>query len=193
MNILGIAGSPRLNGNSTSLLKLALDAARGQGHLVELLHAVELGVQPCLACDSCKRGDACVVKDDMLEVYFGLEQADALVVATPIHSHSMSGWLKPIVDRGYALFDAKGNSRLVEGKKLFVITAQADELPDDGLAVVSALNRSYAWAGFVPAGSLVATGVKDAYDWEKRPELKEAAARLLTDTLGYAPGRPEGE
>jgi multimeric flavodoxin WrbA len=186
MNILAIAGSPRLRGNSTSLLELALEAARSQGHAVELLHAVKLGVQPCMACDACKRGDACVVKDDMIEVYFGLQEADALVVATPIHSYTMSGWLKPIVDRGYALFDTRGKSRLSKGKKLFVITAQGDESPDDGVATVSALNRSYAWAGFVPAGSLVATGVMDADDWQERPDLQEAAKRLLVDALGTA-------
>jgi multimeric flavodoxin WrbA len=186
VNILAIAGSPRLDGNSTSLLNLSLDAAREQGHLVELMHAVQMNVRPCMACDACKRGDSCVVRDGMTEVYAGLDAADALVIATPIHSYTVSGWIKPVVDRCYALSDARGRSRLRKGKKLFVITSQGDTSPDDGLATVNNLGRGFAYCGFVLTGSLVATDVMDADDWTERPELQEAARHLLTDALGTA-------
>lgn len=192
MNILAIAGSPRLNGNSTSLLKLALNAAREQGHLVELMHAVQMSVRPCMACDACKRGDSCVVHDGMMEVYAALDAADALVIATPIHSYTMSGWIKPVVDRCYALFDARGRSRLHKGKKLFVITAQGDKEPDDGRATVNNLARAYAYCGFVLAGSLVASDIMDVHDWSDRPDLQEAARHLLTDVVGTAAAEGDG-
>jgi multimeric flavodoxin WrbA len=186
MNILAIAGSPRLGGNSTSLLKLALREAADRGHEVALLHAVKLAVRPCMACDACKRGPSCVVKDGMLEVYAGLEEADALVIATPVHFYSVSGWLKPVVDRCYALFDAEGEPRIARGKKLFVITAQADEEPADGQATVRQLARSFAWLGMELQGSLTAAGLDEPADYENRPELLDAARRLLVDGLGKA-------
>jgi multimeric flavodoxin WrbA len=183
VNILAIAGSPRLEGNSTSLLRVALHEAAERGHEVELLHAVKLGVRPCMACDACKRGHACVVKDAMLEVYAGLEEADVLVIATPVHFYSVSGWLKPVVDRCYALFDAGGEPRIARGKRLFVITAQQDAEPADGQATVRQLARSFAWLGMELQGSLTAAGLDQPDDYQDRPELMEAARRLLVDGL----------
>jgi multimeric flavodoxin WrbA len=183
VRILGVAGSPRPAGNSTSLLEMALGAAQEHGHEVQLLRAVELAVQPCLGCNSCKRGNACVVEDRMSEFYSAIAQADILALSTPIYSYGMSGWLKAMVDRCHALVDAHNHSRLAPGKKLFVITAQADTSPADGIATANALMRSFTWFGLTPAGSLAAAGVTAAGAWQKRLDLQEAARRLLLDNI----------
>lgn len=179
MRIVGIAGSPRRSGNSTTLLETALEAAREQGHTTKCFVARRMKVQSCIACEGCKRGPKCVVDDDMHQVYAAVARADILVVATPIYYYAASGWLKAIVDRTYGLLDRESKPRIATGKKLFVITAQEESDPADGAIVVRQLERAFAWLGMESAGSLIATGLDEAGAVLERPDLLQAARELI--------------
>jgi len=182
MDILAIAGSPREHGNSTNLLRRSIEGANERGHRSKLLLSKDLNVQPCLGCNGCKKGPSCVVEDDMFYVYEELRQADALVLSTPIYFYTMSGWIKPIVDRMWALLEGENmnyTSRLSPGKKLYVITAQEEPNPADGQSVVAILERGFKWLGFELAGSLVAVKVYGPKDHLKQPQLLNAAYNLI--------------
>ena len=181
MKILALAGSPRLKGNSTSLLKLAVESAALNGHQVDLIHAARLKVQPCLGCDGCKKGPACVVRDDMDLVYELIREADVLVISTPIYFYSMSGWLKAVIDRTYALIAPDSSSRVRPGKNVYVITTQEESDPADGQAVVEVIRRGMAWLSAQVVGSLTAVKVLDPDDHLKQPGLLEAARDLLCE------------
>lgn len=179
MRIVGIAGSPRKGGNSTTLLEAALEAGQEQGHTTKCLVARRLKVQPCIACEGCKRGPTCVVDDEMHDVYAAIARADILVVATPIYYYAASGWLKAVVDRTYGLLDRDSKPRIAPGKKLYVITAQEESDPADGAVVVRQLERAFAWLGMEPAGSLIATGLDEAGAVLEHPDLLQAARDLI--------------
>ena len=179
MRILGVAGSPRPHGNSANLLDVALATATDRGDRVERLWLRKLDITPCTACDGCRRGPACIVRDDMHRVYAALHHADVVVVATPVYFYDMSAWVKVVVDRTYALTDVHAQPRLVAGKKLYVITAQEDADPTLGGDVVRTLGRAFAWSGLELAGSLVGTGLSGPDDWREHPEFIEAAKTLL--------------
>ena len=182
MVILGIAGSPRKEGNSTSLLKMSLKGAEEREHNSEILYASDQAVQPCLGCNGCKSDPTCVVRDDMIHVYRKLEAADILVIATPIYFYSMSGWLKAIVDRMWALLEGENMnyvSRLSPGRKLYVITAQEESNPADGQSVVDIIARGLKWLGYKLEGSLVAVNVYNAKDYLQQPELHKRAFNLI--------------
>jgi multimeric flavodoxin WrbA len=183
MKILAIGGSPRLNGNSNNLLRVALEAAQTAGHSVELLYARKMKVRPCRACDKCKKLDGCALRDDMDLIYSKLPEADVLVVATPIYYYAASAWLKAIVDRTYALLDGDYSPRVAAGKKLFVITTQEEPDRAIGESVVDTLARSFKWLGMELAGSLVATEVSGPTDHQERPELHEQARLLVVEGL----------
>lgn len=177
--VLGIAASPRAHGNSAALLGAALDGARERGHRIERLWLRRLEVSPCTACDGCRRGPICIVRDGMDRVYAALHHADIVVVATPIYFYSMSGWLKPMVDRLYSLIDAQSRPRLARGKKLYVITCQEEDEVADGRSVVRVLERSFAWVGMDLVGSLVAVGLSAEDDHLAHPEYIAAARALV--------------
>jgi multimeric flavodoxin WrbA len=182
MDILAIAGSPREHGNSTNLLRRSIEGANERGHRSKLLLSKDLNVQPCLGCNGCKKGPSCVVEDDMFYVYEELRQADALILSTPIYFYTMSGWVKPIVDRMWALLEGENmnyTSRLSPGKKLYVITAQEEPNPADGQSVVAILERGFKWLGFELAGYLVAVKVYGPKDHLKQPQLLNAAYNLI--------------
>jgi multimeric flavodoxin WrbA len=160
-------------------MEIALEAAREGGHETRVLSARKLKVQPCVACMGCKRGPKCIVHDDMNQVYAAIARCDALLVATPIYYYGASAWLKAIVDRTYGLLDKDSKSRVPAGKRLYLITTQEDEDPEDGAIVVRQLERAFDWLGMVPSGALIATRLKGPSDYQQRPDLLEAAAALL--------------
>jgi multimeric flavodoxin WrbA len=190
MRVLGIASSPRANGNSAALLDAALAGAQERGLQTDRMWLRKLDVSPCTACGGCRRGPICIVHDDMDGVYAALHHADVVVVATPIYFYNMSGWLKSTVDRLYGLIDADGHPRLAPGKRLYVITCQQELDAADGQSVVRTLERAFAWVGMGLAGSLVAVGVDAEDDHLAHPEYL-AAARSLVAGLPQVPGSPQ--
>ena len=103
MNILILSGSPRKGGN-TDLLVEAFVKGASPNHCVEVVSVHDYKVNPCMGCNACFKSDSqsCVQKDDMQFVYHELQEAEMLVIASPIYYHGLSGQLKCTIDRFYA-------------------------------------------------------------------------------------------
>jgi len=112
MNVLGISGTPRENGNSDILLGYALKPFRENGWGVQHIRLREITVQPCRACEECKIKGECVIEDDMHLIYDALRWCDALFISTPVYSRNVSSRVMAVLDRSYAL----NNKRLLKGK-----------------------------------------------------------------------------
>lgn len=97
--VLGIAGSPRRNGNSDRLLAAALEGAREAGARTETLVAATSGVNPCLGCNACSRDGVCIQRDGGDALYAAIDAADAIVVASPVYFATVPGVLKVLYDR----------------------------------------------------------------------------------------------
>jgi multimeric flavodoxin WrbA len=102
MNILGIVGSPRSGGNSEILTREALKAASDLGSKTELYLTAGKNLGPCLACASCFKVDRCVQQDDMQELYRLMENADGIIIASPVYFHNVSAQAKIVMDRTFA-------------------------------------------------------------------------------------------
>ena len=83
MLVLGLAGSPRRNGNTEILLDEALAGAREAGAETEKIVLCTLKYSPCISCGSCEKTGRCVLQDDMQMVNERIIAADALIFATP--------------------------------------------------------------------------------------------------------------
>jgi multimeric flavodoxin WrbA len=97
--VLGIAGSPRRDGNSERLLDACLAGATTAGAPVAKLPVVEFGITPCRGCNACSQTGECVIRDRMREVYALLDSAAAVVVATPVFFATVPAVLKALYDR----------------------------------------------------------------------------------------------
>ncbi|MBU2704089.1 multimeric flavodoxin WrbA [Sporomusaceae bacterium BoRhaA] len=102
MKILGILGSPRPNGNTATLLRHVLEGAAAQGATTTTISANKLTVRACQSCNACKKTGQCVLKDDMQELYGKINEADAVIFASPNYMGGISGNLKPVIDRLYS-------------------------------------------------------------------------------------------
>jgi len=112
MNVLGVSGTPRENGNSDILLQHALAPFEREGWKVRLLRVRELTVEPCLACEHCTTHGSCAVDDDMHLFYDAFRWCDAIIVASPVYYRNVSAQLLAVLDRHYAVRE----ERPLEGK-----------------------------------------------------------------------------
>lgn len=103
-NILILNGSPRKNGKTASLVNAFSEGAQDAGNEVKELYLQGLRIGGCLACESCQRsGNGCVQKDDMREVYEAFAWCDVVVFASPQYWGTITGQLKIVIDRLYAV------------------------------------------------------------------------------------------
>lgn len=108
MNILVVTGSPRKNGNTEIMADAFAAAAKESGHEVTVRKLSGLKVNPCLACHYCFTHDGvCIQQDDMNDILMDLDQAELLVLASPIYWFDVSAQTKCFIDRMYA-FGKKG-------------------------------------------------------------------------------------
>lgn len=99
LQVLAILGSPRRNRFSERLADRFLEPLERQGCTVRKLRVSELNVRPCTGCDACRHTGQCVIRDDMTEVMAALDQADWVVLTSPVYFNSVTGALKVLIDR----------------------------------------------------------------------------------------------
>ncbi|WP_405308488.1 flavodoxin family protein [Methanobrevibacter sp.] len=102
MKVFGICASPR-NNTTEYVLKNALDKLNQHGFETEMFTCMGKEIKPCMHCDYCLENKKCIIEDDMLTVYEGLQGADGIILATPIQSGGISSNLASIMDRTRAL------------------------------------------------------------------------------------------
>lgn len=105
MRILVLNGSPRPNGNTAAMVGAFAEGARQSGHQVDIVNVCQMQIAGCLACEYCHtKGEGhCIQRDDMQQVYPLLQQAEMIVLASPIYYHSFTGQLQCAISRIYAL------------------------------------------------------------------------------------------
>lgn len=128
--ILILNGSPRKNGSTASLVKAFTEGANNAGNEVRDFYLSNMKVNGCLACEACSRnGGHCVQKDEMDKVFEAVEWADVIVFASPMYWGSVSGQLKIVVDRLYALCNKYGFGNFVK-ETAFIMTARGGYYED---------------------------------------------------------------
>lgn len=121
VRLLGVCGSPVSGGNTEAFLNEALKVAAemdGVTSSVILLSQKKIG--DCRQCNWCmakqEKGHVCAVQDDMIEIYPGLMEADAILLATPTYAGRLSGYMATFLDRFRALVLGKCYRGVLDGK-----------------------------------------------------------------------------
>lgn len=106
MLVLGIACSPRKNGNTEILTKHALAGAVAYGAETEIWTVSGKDLKPCDACRSCieKKGK-CHINDDMQALYPKVISADGIIFSSPSYFESVSAQGKIVIDRLFCLYN----------------------------------------------------------------------------------------
>ena len=106
--VLVINGSPRPNGCTATALNEVIRALHEEGVETELLQIGKDTIRGCLACGYCSTHGECVVKDKVNEAAKLFEEADGLLVGSPVYYASPNATLVAFLDR---LFYSTGFSK----------------------------------------------------------------------------------
>ncbi len=134
MKVFGICASPR-NGTTQYVIEQALKKLDCE---TEIFTCQAKDLKPCMHCDFCLENKECIIKDDMAEVYENLKTSDGIILATPIHSGSVSAQLSIIMDRTRALEAVDYN--LLRGKIGMSIAVGGDRTGGQDLAHMTIIN-----------------------------------------------------
>jgi multimeric flavodoxin WrbA len=107
MKVMGIMGSPRIKGNTDLLLDEALKGAQSQGAEVEKITVANLKIAPCREIYACLNDGNCVIRDDMVDLYPRILNADAVILASPIFFYTLSAQVMSLISRCQALWSRK--------------------------------------------------------------------------------------
>lgn len=96
MKTLVLNGSPAKKGNTAALVAQLCAVLEGE---VAVVDCYTVDVAPCTDCRFCYKNPGCSIQDDMQAIYEQVEEADAVVLATPMHFGIVSPPLFTVLSR----------------------------------------------------------------------------------------------
>ena len=189
--IVCLHGSPRHHGNSSTLARYFLEAARARGAHCREFVLNDLELRGCQACEACKTThESCVLNDGLAEVLEAVFHADLVVFASPVYYGDVSAQLKAFIDRTYAYLKPRyitltHPSRLPERKPLVFILTQGHRDPQAFADVLPRYQELFRWVGFANVHPVRVVDVYHPADVEsKTPEAFRMLEALAGELLG---------
>ncbi len=100
MKVLILNGSPHVNGCTATALNEMISVFEKEGIETELIQVGNKAVRGCISCGYCEKNGKCVFDDDLVnEVALKFEEADGLVVGSPVYYSSPNGTIISFMDR----------------------------------------------------------------------------------------------
>jgi len=177
MKILAIHGSPRtIRSTTRTLAGLVLEGAAEAGAETEIIDIADHPVIPCTACEACSLNGICIHTDSVPTLVARMQEADALILGSPVYIDNISGQMKVFFDR---LADAI-HYQVLAGKFGCAVATTYESGGDD---VNAYLNHVLNYLGIISVGGIsVATGGKTETVGENENAAR-ALGRKLVDAV----------
>jgi len=188
MLVLGLQGSPRVDGNTHYLLSMFLEVAENLGARTQMVQVDRKNIVPCKEYTVCEKKGFCPIDDDMKhEIYPLIREAEVIVAATPIFFYNMTAQLKAVVDRCQTLWARKYRLKLKDPckkqRKGFLLSVGATRGKNlfEGLELAiryffDAIDADY-------RGSLTYRGIEHSGDIMKHPSAKKDVEEAVGSIL----------
>ena len=99
MKVLIINGSPRVGGNTSIALDEMVKIFEQEGVEAEVVQIGNKAIRGCISCGSCRTKGKCVFDDEVNILAPKFEEADGLVIASPVYYASANATLIACLDR----------------------------------------------------------------------------------------------
>lgn len=131
MKVLLINGSPKANGNTAAALEEMAKIFVQESVETETLHIGAQAIRGCTACGGCRKAGKCVFDDAVNEAAVKLEQADGIVVGSPVYYASANATLVAFLQRLF--YSTRFDKRMKVGASIVAarrggLSATYDEL-----------------------------------------------------------------
>jgi multimeric flavodoxin WrbA len=138
----------------------------------------------CAHCDYCLSNKACVIQDDVQELYALLAEADGIIFATPVYNGGVSAQTKALMDRMRAVVAAEKN--FFKGKVGMGIAVGGDRSGGQEFALVE-IHTFFIINGMIPVSGGSFGANLGANFWSKDTlegvKLDEEGFRSLKKTV----------
>jgi len=133
MAIVGISGSPIINGNTDRMTMAILEES---GRDTRFINLSQLQFGSCRGCaHHCATTGMCGVKDELHAHLTDIRDADALVIGSPVHHGTMTAWMTSFFSRLWCFLHE--NETLSHRPVVFISTG-IDSIPEQGPATFGA-------------------------------------------------------
>lgn len=188
MRVLGLQGSPRLDGNTAFLLDLILEEARRQGAVTHGIEVEKRHIEPCREYIVCEKRGFCPIKDDMKsDIYARLREADVVIPASPVFFYNVTAQLKALIDRSQTLWARKYRLDLTDPNRAMRrgLMVSVGATKGKNLFVGIDLTAKYFFdaVGAAFHGSLYYWKIEHPGDMAAHPAVREDVAKTVTDLL----------
>jgi multimeric flavodoxin WrbA len=181
--IVGICGSPRQQATEY-VLNEALRMLEEKGFKTHLWTIRGKWIDFCAHCDYCLNNKACVIQDDVQELYALLAEADGIIFATPVYNGGVSAQTKAVMDRMRAVVAAEKN--FFKGKVGMGIAVGGDRSGGQEFALVE-IHTFFIINGMIPVSGGSFGANLGANFWSKDTlegvKLDEEGFRTLRKTV----------
>ncbi|MBP2643967.1 MAG: NADPH-dependent reductase [Firmicutes bacterium] len=148
--VVAFIGSPRKNGNTSTVIGEILRGAQAAGAETAVFDLYDLDIKPCMGCFTCRNEPTCSQHDAMAAIYEAIKKADAVVIGSPVYMRQVTGQTKTFFDRLFPLTEIMdtGFQPRFGTKKTIMVYSQGNPDPK-AYATAFADN-----AGFMNSGGL---------------------------------------
>ena len=164
-------GSPRKDGNITTLLDVVAQGARDAGAEVKYHILFKMKFMACQSCFSCRMKPDCAINDEVREALQDVIKADAVAIGAPIYMMQMSGPVKNLYDRFFPLTDVNYQPRFAP-KKFLTVYSQGMANPNLFESYFEYTAAMFPCFGFNLIGNIVCTNANDPESAEHDAALK---------------------
>ncbi len=152
MKILTILGSPRIKGNTATVLQ-RFEELLPEPHRVDRVNLVSKKYQGCIGCGACRKvkdQPGCVQKDDVPGIIEQMRASDLIVYASPLYCWGFSAQMKALLDRHYCLVKSIGTDRmhsLLAGKKTALLVTCGGAVEENADCIQTIFDRMNRYIG----------------------------------------------
>jgi multimeric flavodoxin WrbA len=172
MNVLGISGSMRKDGNTADLVNVILERCHVDGIRTEFISLSDKKIHPCLGCEKCKEKKWCVIEnDDWSDVIQKVLDCDVLIIGSPTYYYDVCGHLKNFIDRTYSLY----HDRKLAGRKGIAVAVHAQK---------GAVRTIQTIEGFLSSHEFSSLGSVSGKGYHKGDVLNDADAVVNAQKIG---------
>jgi multimeric flavodoxin WrbA len=176
--VLVLEGSPREKGNTALVTDWILEGLGKRGVSVERVRVPKLDINGCQACSTCvttKGRAGCAQDDDMTWLYDRIIDCDLLVFSSPIFCWGVTGQLKLVTDRLFALMT--GENMLKTKQVALVLTAGGSIF--SGADLAARMYRDLAqFTGMEFLGEHIVAPCPGRRAMNRRPSYRDEAKRF---------------
>lgn len=118
MKVLLINGSPHTEGNTALALSEMAKIFAQDGIETETINIGNKAIRGCMGCYACSESGKCVIDDEVNAAAQKLDEADGIVVGSPVYYASANGTLISFLDRLF--YSSKCDKRMKVGASIAV-------------------------------------------------------------------------